>query len=160
VKRFVFRAQAAIELRRRRERDALARLAEADRAIAAASRAAEAARLALDDGRQRLRDATASADRATPIEWYRNWIHSLVDQVAARRRALTQSVVAGTAARTAVFEARRDLRALERLRARAWARYQEAARRAEQREMDAIAVQQHADALLAARHAREKREPR
>jgi flagellar export protein FliJ len=130
--RFVFRAEVALTYRRQQEQ-------AATRAWREAVGAFEGARRAELDAEQvvatALSDAQAVHDPAHRA-WHRNWIVRLrQQQVQLRSRtADLQAVVDAAAVR--VNAARRDVKALERLRARALADWQVVQRREEQKEMD------------------------
>lgn len=142
MKPFKFRAAAALGLRRERDRDAQRRLALADTVV----RSTEAARLRAYAARDGVRADIAGRMRkgveSGLLEWYRNWMLLSERTVVESERVVERARAERHTAQTAAVHARRDLRALETLRDRCWRRYVQAVDRAEQRELDALAVQQ------------------
>lgn len=139
MKPFRFRAGAALDIRRREEDAAAAALARAEGHFSEANRAC----LDMEHTRARAHDDQVEQARrgidASTLMWHRNWIvrlDAVVDDLRESRRA---SEAAVTAARQAWQFARRRRLALERMRDRALARHQEAARRIEAIELDELA---------------------
>ena len=130
--RFVFRAEAALNLRRQQEQAATHAWVEAAGTLEAARQAAADADHAVGVGLSDGADVHDPGRRA----WHRNWIVRLQQQAAERRRRVVACQVAVDAAVARLHAARRDVKALERLRARALSAWQLAERRAEQKEMD------------------------
>jgi flagellar export protein FliJ len=137
---FVFRAQVALDLRRRRDDEAKRDLAAANSAVADAQSALEqtvAARArALDDAKA----AEANATDTVTLEWYRNWITSQQRDVARRQETLDDRRTAATAARERATRTHMDVRVLEKLKERASKTYDLAVRREEQKAIDWLAV--------------------
>lgn len=137
---FRFRAQTALQLRRREHDEALAALARAQTALAVARHDLAEAEEALRDAERRLADAIVAPPGGTPREWYQSW-RVRCEQERARREAHRQSCEAEEQrAAEAVTATYRRLRALERLHDIALARWQHEARREEQKAMDAMAA--------------------
>ena len=136
--RFRFRAQVALDLRRKQDEDARRALAEAKRVTAVAQRALDEERRVLEEALARAADEESKASDTTRAIWYRNWMKrqqqviELALRVVETRRAEEQ----GAAARAVI--ARRKLRALERLRDRMWKAYLVVEQRAEQKELDVL----------------------
>jgi flagellar export protein FliJ len=141
---FRFRAQAAIELRRRAHDDARAALAR----IEAELRRSE-------ESQQRARDAAADATRAatedlrrdphSPAQsWHRTWMFGKQRDCAAAARAVMTRQRERDTARAAWLVARQRLESLERLRDKAWRQWQAQAAAEEQKQYDAIATMRHA----------------
>jgi flagellar FliJ protein len=139
MKRFVFRAQVALEVRRRRDEDAQRELAAAEmRRIAASER--------LDDALQTMRRGLNEAGLAERREgdvaarvWHRNWIVGLrleVERCAAHVRQRERDVE-DAAQRAQVAHQQRE--SLERVHDRALSAWQDAARHAEQKAIDELA---------------------
>jgi flagellar export protein FliJ len=145
VKPFVFRAQIVLELRAREAERALQALALATSRVQLASadvdRAVTALAAACD---QAGRGPGVAADLALAA-WYRNWIERLRRELEASRRDLAARELEAHDARTRATIARRRVRALERLRDRAWAAHREAERLEAQRELDELGTRQHAN---------------
>jgi flagellar export protein FliJ len=137
---FVFRAQAALDLRRRRDDDARCALAEANAEV---SRAEARLKAALDDRDRAFSDAAAALARATSAGdavWYRNWITGHQRDVAGRQDDLTQRRAAAQTARDQATRTHMDLRVLERLKERARRTYDSAVVHEEQKAIDWLAV--------------------
>lgn len=134
-----FRAAAALELRRREEESAAIALARAEAERQAALTAWSAAD---QQRRQALAAQAAQVDRgidAAVLFWHRNWIHRLrgtVDELAVE---LQRRTVALESQRRAWQLARRRRLALERLKERAWRRFQADDRRRERLVIDELA---------------------
>jgi flagellar export protein FliJ len=143
MRAFRFRAAAALELRQQQERTAAAAYGRADAALREAQAAETQARRAQADAAQAVMTLQCRGTDIAELTWHRNWIvrcgeivERQVHEVAARAR------VAATA-EAAWHEARRKLRALERMRERAWRRYQEAQTRLELKQIDELARVRH-----------------
>jgi flagellar biosynthesis chaperone FliJ len=138
--RFVFRAAAALDLRRKREESAQRARLEAAAALQRAEAAADAARAALDEG---LARGAAEQDPSRRL-WYRTWMTRQHQEIARRRAMAADRRDALDAATAAWQRAHRDVRALERLRDRMQAAWATAVRRAEQKELDWLGCVQYA----------------
>jgi flagellar export protein FliJ len=136
---FRFRAAAALELRRQQENAAGAVLATAEARL----REAEAC---LETGLTQRKSAQAAqvedARRGTHVatlEWHRNWIVRLAATVERLRRDVAVQAEAVKNAEAAWREARRRRLALERMKDRAWRRFQHEQRRQELKVIDELA---------------------
>jgi flagellar export protein FliJ len=138
-RQFKFRAQVVLDLRQRTDE-------EAQRARAAADAAVRQAELAVDEARARLLEAGERAQQpgasGGDAEWYRNWMVGLRVAVARRTEDLARRRADREVALSRALAARRDLRAIERLRDRRRRAFELEGRRQEQRQIDALAVQQ------------------
>lgn len=140
MKTFVFRAQAALDLRQREEDEAKRVLLSAESRERLALEAWMRATAEMDEALRRARDVEGESGDIAPRLWHRNWIaaqRQVIDRCAVeleRRRA----EVAGATART--IEATRRRKSLERLRQKALARWQEEGRREEQKLIDELAT--------------------
>jgi flagellar FliJ protein len=144
MKRFAFRAAAALDLRRRQEE-------EAQRELAAAEARRQAAEQRLDALRHEL---TATFDRGLTEEsragdltvrlWYRNWIAGQRLQIERCRSVLDERERDATQAAERAMIAYRRRRALERFHDRALAAWQHAERHEEQKAIDELASTRHA----------------
>ncbi|HEY3380313.1 MAG TPA: flagellar FliJ family protein [Vicinamibacterales bacterium] len=135
---FRFRAQVALDLRRKQDDDAQRALGEAKRATAAAQRAVQDAERALVETQERAREEAARASDTTRAIWYRNWIRRQQQVIVAARHALEQRLDEERVVAARAMEARRKLRSLEHLRDRTWKAFQLAERKAEQKEFDVL----------------------
>ena len=136
---FRFRAAAALELRHRQETAAATVLSRAEGALHAAE-----SRLTESQQQRRLaQDHAATAERqgtdGQTVLWHRNWIVRLSDAVEQSRRELDASVATVREAEQNWREARKRRLALERMRERAWRRYQQAEQRQEMKVIDELA---------------------
>ena len=138
--RFVFKAEPALDLRRRREDAARQAQAEATASCAAAQRAFDDATAAVN---QSLAELAAQNDPARAA-WYRNWIARQRQDAAIKKARLAERRIALDRAVARLNLAHRDVRALERLRAKALAAWQLAEQRAEQKELDWLASVRYA----------------
>ncbi|MEO8483125.1 MAG: flagellar FliJ family protein [Acidobacteriota bacterium] len=136
---FRFRAAAALELRRQQETAAATTLARAE----ALFHEAEALAARGDQARIEAQDAQRSAERRgtdmAALEWHRNWIVRLTLTVATLRREVDARAEVARQAEQGWREARRKRLALERMRERAWRRYQVEQQRQELKALDELA---------------------
>jgi flagellar export protein FliJ len=141
---FRFRAAAVLDVRRRQHELAQTQLAHAQQERDAAARlvceAAEAGRGADREYRASL-DAGAAAGA---LERHRNWMARLQAETDDRRRQLEERHLAVHHSAADVRHAYTRVRVLERLRDRAWRKYQVEVRRREAIELDYLAVIQYA----------------
>lgn len=139
MKRFVFRAQVALEVRRRRDEDA-------QRALAAAEMRRRAALEHLDRAEEALQRGLSSAglaERRTATVaarvWHRNWIEGQRLEVARCAAGVRQRERDVEDAAAQARAAHRQRESLERLHDRALSAWQDAARHAEQKAIDELA---------------------
>ncbi len=151
MKRFVFRAQAALDLRRREDEEARRLLGVAQRAVRAAEDRLEAARTALTAAMQHAREAAADPTTAATLPWHRNWIKGQQVEIGRRTQALSDRRDEQTAASAHALQTRRRLRSLEKLRERMWQRHQHEERREEQKALDLFGSLQYAARAIAER---------
>ena len=133
---FKFRAQAALDLRKRQDDEAQQNLADATRARLLAETSVVVASAAVDESMQDARNALQSVASGDLHVWHRNWIVSRKQELAVRREALAKSRAAEQLARQRAQDARRALRSLERWFERVWRRHEQAQQRVERRELD------------------------
>ena len=133
---FKFRAQAALDLRKRQDDEAQQNLADATRARLLAETSVEVASAAVDESMQDARNALQSVASGDLHVWHRNWIVSRKQELAVRREALAKSRAAEQLARQRAQDARRVVRSLERWFERVWRRHEQAQQRVERRELD------------------------
>lgn len=136
---FTFRAEAALDLRRKQED-------EARRALAAAQTAHEAAQaraVAADLNARRAADECLTSQHAGTaawrLGWHQSWITKLRLEADACQRATAISAGHVERATASVIVAHQKRRTLERLRERARKRYDLEATREHSRAMDALA---------------------
>lgn len=140
MKRFVFRAQAALDLRQREEDEATRALLAAESRERAALEAWMRATADMEASLRRARDVEGEASAIAPRLWHRNWIAALrqvIDRCALELEQRRAEVADATARRV---DAARRRKSLERLRERALARWQDEARREEQKAIDELAT--------------------
>ena len=129
-------------------------MAAADTARGAFMRARETAREAAEqvqaaETRRRSAEDSLRVNLGSPIDAptltrHRNWIDHQRAAVTAHQRLHDERVAAAAAAATALHEATRHVKVLERLRERARRRHTAAERREEMQRLDEFAVQQFA----------------
>jgi flagellar export protein FliJ len=144
VAKFIFRAQAALDLRRKHEDTARLLLAEAHDRLHRAERDLEGAQARLMDAVTRARQTEAEATDPTLAIWYRNWIHRQRREVARCVQILDGRQADAKAAEAKALEARRAVRVVEKLRERAWETHTATERREEQKALDLLGVMQYA----------------
>jgi flagellar export protein FliJ len=140
VRPFVFRAQAALDLRRRRDDEAKRELASANAAMADAQAALDASVADRERALRSARDAHAASSDVATIEWYRNWIVRQRREVTQREEVLTSRRDDAHAARDRATRTHMDVRVLEKLYERARRTYDAGVRREEQKAIDWLAV--------------------
>ena len=136
---FRFRAAAALELRRQQEAEAATVLARAEAAFRDAETRLESAEA---DRRQAQADALSTERRGTDgyaLLWHRNWIMRLGTVIELRVKELETCTQHWREAEQGWREARKRHLALERMRVRAWRRYQQAEQHADMKAMDELA---------------------
>jgi len=136
---FRFRAQAALDLRRKQEDAAAAALADAEAAVqrVAEQRAAKSTERdrALANQHTAQRDGTSGA----ALEWHWNWINGLGAAVERLGRDLDARRLEAGVAERAWREARRRRLVIERMRDRLLRRHQAAEQQKDARAMDELA---------------------
>src|SRR5262245_40332032 len=141
---FRFRAEAALQLRRREHDRALVMLARAQAALVAAEQGVESAAKTVEEADRGLQQAMQTPSPQLPLGWYRSWRLKVRDDhraAEARRDARDKDVREATAE---VSRSRQRVRSLERLRELALAAWERDARRSDQRTMDALAALRYA----------------
>jgi len=136
---FRFRAAAALELRRQQETAAATTLARGEALFREAQVLADRA----DAARTEAQEAQGSAERRgtdiATLEWHRNWIVRLTLTVEAVRHEVDARGEVVRQAEQGWREARQRRLALERMRERAWRRYQQEQQRQEMKVIDELA---------------------
>jgi flagellar export protein FliJ len=137
---FRFRAQAALQLRRREHDQALVGLARAQTAVAVAHRSVEEADAAVRNIDERLKEATRSPVAGCPLDWYRSWrLRCRADRELRQQHRQACEVELRNATTMAQVTQKR-VRSLEQLRDDALSAWRQAASREEQKTMDALAT--------------------
>ena len=136
---FKFRAEAALDLRRKYDLDA-------QRALALARSATRAAGDVLSCALERIESSNRESAAAWQVSgtidrliWQRNWMIALERDVDGARQALTDRENEERRAAEIAQHARMQVRVLERLRERALRAWQLDARRVEQKAIDELA---------------------
>jgi len=149
MKHFRFRAQAALELRRREDDAATRVLAQAERQLRQARALLTEVDGRITDARRQLMDGPGGVASLADARWHRSWIVRLDME----RRAATERVVAREGAVAAALLARRRthqrLESLERFREKALDRHEAEGEAAEQKLLDALGTMRY----MAARRA-------
>ncbi|MGE3508783.1 MAG: flagellar export protein FliJ [Vicinamibacterales bacterium] len=150
---FRFRAEGALELRRKREDDARLVLTRAQNVAAVAETSVVSARAALDDAGSRLSSIQTQGAPIWLIDWHRSWILKRTRELdTCRQRAATAHAVVAQA--TGVLnDAHKKRRVLERLRDRLAARHAREADRQELAQMNELATMRY---LMARRDIKEQ----
>jgi flagellar export protein FliJ len=140
---FRFRAQPALDLRRREHDAAQRELARADAERQRARDRVDAAGRAIADARRQA-DAALAGESPGEAEWYRFWIVRLDRDRTALMAALRDREADVARARAACLAARQRCEALARFREKAWAAYRAAEAAHERKTIDDIATQRFA----------------
>jgi flagellar export protein FliJ len=144
---FVFRAQAAIDLRQREYDDARRVLARASLDLRAAQDVWSEARDRQVEARgQWAREMTQTIDPARS-QWYRFWIVRLEHEQAVCAKAVAARERDVALASAACQARRQRLEALERFRDKARQSWERAAAADEQKQIDVLATLRHVSAL-------------
>ena len=136
---FRFRAAAALELQRKREDEARLALARAESAVDAASARQAAAERALAIDGQTLLGVERGGAPAWLLAWHRSWMARRRLERDACGRDVDAARETASHAAAAVRDAHRRRRTLERLRDRAWRRYQLENERHDTRQINELA---------------------
>jgi len=144
MKKFVFRAEAALNYRKKLEDEAKVLLADAQRREQLAEQELLLAQAREQDAIRRARDAEEQATDPTLAIWYRNWIKRVQREVARGAQVLDGRRAETKAAEQRVMEAHRAVRALEKLKAKGQEAHASEERRVEQKEIDLLGVMQYA----------------
>lgn len=137
---FRFRAQAALDLRRRQHDDARRRLADAERAAAAAQQALDEIEAALAAARAQAGELLADPARRHELDWHRRWELRLQQERARRASNLAACRDEADARRAECLRTQQRVDSLERWRDRAAHVYAGRERAAEQKLMDTLAT--------------------
>jgi flagellar export protein FliJ len=141
---FRFRAQPALDLRRREYDAAQRALARADAERHHAQRHLEATECAIAQARRDADEAVRANPAATEREWYRFWIVRLERDRSDALAALTRQDARLAAARAACMQARQRCEALERFRQKAYDAWLASLEAEERKIIDDLATQRYA----------------
>ena len=141
---FKFRAQPALDLRRREYEDAQRVLARADAERHHAHARFEAAERAAAQARREADESARTPDAGRDREWYRFWIVRLDRERETAAATLTQHDELVAAARSACLQARQRCEALERFRDKAHSAYLAGLAAEERKIIDDLATQRYA----------------
>ena len=144
MKPFRFRAQPALDLRRRQDEAAQRALALAHSALLRAEQDVDTTVRDVVSGHARGAALMASATGSHELEWHRNWMIGLERDLARARQHREERRIDVKTATMKAQDARRALRVLERLRDRAWRDYEARARHEAQTALDLLGSLQHA----------------
>ena len=137
---FRFRPQVALDLRQREEDAAQLVVAQARVESDRAAQAYADAQAALDAGMARTAAADLAGGSVTDTIWHRNWIRSLRRELVRTEAHAEDRRVQLEAAEQALVVARERVKALERLKERAWTAHLQREGQEEQRAMDDLAT--------------------
>ena len=142
-KAFTFRAQPALDLRRR-EHDARRRaLATAEFELTAERRRFDQACDTLCAARDEMGRQMHGTHASAQLGWHRVWIQRLERSRSAFASAVTEKEARAAAAMAECVIARQRLESLERLKDKARHAWDDAERSREQRELDAVATMRY-----------------
>jgi flagellar export protein FliJ len=136
---FRFRAAAALELRQQQEREAAAALGRAEADVQRAREARAGAEGARQQAQQALLAQQTAGIDGVSLEWHRNWISGLGTAVVRLDEDVERRLTVMRKTEQVWRDARRKRLALERLRERAWRRYQDEEARRERLVIDELA---------------------
>jgi flagellar export protein FliJ len=142
-KSFTFRAQPALDLRRR-EHDARRRsLVTAEFELAVERRRFDEACDTLCSARDNLGRQMEDRHASVELTWHRDWIQRLEQSRSAHASAVAEKGARVAAATAECVVARQRLESLERLKDKARRSWDDAERAREQREFDALATMRY-----------------
>ncbi len=140
MQRFRFRADVALDLRRRALERAERELARAEQDRLDASHQVDAAGAAIRDAQQAAIPAAGLPLAPQMGQWYRFWIVRLEHEQRRHQTTLNARTAALAVARAACITAKQQCRALEKLRDKARARYDAAGAAEERKLIDEVAT--------------------
>ena len=143
MKKFKFRAQAALDLRQRELEQAQRQLARTEELRDAARRRLEAAEAAAASARTQATEAHRTTCDVTALQWYRFWIIRLDHERSAHAAALAAREHDVLQAATACMRARQRRESLDRFRKKAQAAHAEAEQAAEMKVIDELATRRY-----------------
>lgn len=135
MRRFSFSLQPVLEMRARREREHMQRLAEAQRVLEAAQTHLASLERARDDAARTVRERHAELD-AIELRTYYAHLEHLTEKIALARECVAAARGHVDAARAELVAASTEKKVVERLRERRWEDFRHEERLAEQRQAD------------------------
>jgi flagellar protein FliJ len=144
VKKFKFRAQAALDLRQRELEEAQRQLARTEELRDAARRRLQQADDDATQAREQATEAQRTAGDVAALQWYRFWIIRLDHERNAHATALAARERDVMQAATACMRARQRRESLDRFRKKALAAHHEAEQAAEMKMIDELATRRYA----------------
>jgi flagellar protein FliJ len=136
---FKFRADAALDIRRKLEDEAQRALNTAHAAERQALESEDAARAALGRADEAARSGFQAVTAAGELIWQGNWMTGLQRDLARAQQTLAERRSVRQRAAENAQHARMQVLVLERLKERQWRAWQLEARRAEQKALDELA---------------------
>lgn len=137
---FRFRAAAALDLRRKQEDAARLEVARAEMAVMAANERSREARSRVTDEGDRLVHLQQDGAESWRVQWHRAWIDRQRTDAEARAAELKARAQEAAQAAQVAREAMKKRRVLERLRDRAWHRYQRVQHEQHVKDMNELAT--------------------
>jgi flagellar FliJ protein len=150
VKKFKFRAQAALDLRSRELEEAQRQLARTEELRDAARRRLEEAEAAATRAREQATEAQRTSTDVATLQWYRFWIVRLDHERTACATALAARDRDVTQAAAACMRAKQRRESLDRFRQKAQAAHDDAEQAAEMKLIDELATQRYGRTSAAA----------
>ena len=144
MKKFKFRAQAALDLRQRALEDAPRQLARTEELRDAARRRLQEAEAAAGRARPEATETERTAADVTALQWYRFWILRLDHERTAHAATLAARERDVTQAAAACMRARQRRESLDRFRRKAQAAHEDAEQAAEMKLIDELATRRFA----------------
>jgi flagellar biosynthesis chaperone FliJ len=137
---FRFRAQAALQLRRREHEQALAALARRQTALTAAQNLVEVADGAIRESETRMAETLKTPTARGQLDWYRSWrvrCRAERDRSEQQRQGREAELLEANRVVSSTYQ---RVRSLERLHDHALAAWRKAADQEEMKTMDALAT--------------------
>ena len=144
MKKFKFRAQAALDLRARELADAQRQLARTEELRDAARRRLQQADTDATSAREQATEAQRTSTDVATLQWYRFWIIRLDHERVAHATTLAARERDVTQAAAACMRARQRRESLDRFRKKALAAHAEAEQAAEMKMIDELATRRYA----------------
>ena len=137
---FRFRSAAALDLRRKQEDSARLVVAKAEMAVIAANERSRDAQARVDDEGSKLVHLQQDGTESWRVQWHRAWIEKQRKDAEIRAAELKARTQEATQAAQVAREAMKKRRVLERLRDRAWHRFEKVQHDQHVKEMNELAT--------------------